>query len=189
MKTRLAATDEAGMADRPRRYARLQQMMVTIAFAVGVIWCIRSFGRTLAFAFGINWILIVWATMLGHIIPLRLPAGYYTTRPFETEGRVYDYVGLRWYQRLFRPMLWSVNPALLRSEPHARETMLEATRDPETGHLLIFVVIAGITLWASASGWWHSVAWLLLFNVLHNVYPVLSMRQIRARLRRRSGYR
>jgi hypothetical protein len=36
--------------------------------------------------------------------------------------------------------------------------MLEATRDPETGHLLIFVVIAGITLWASASGWWYSVA-------------------------------
>lgn len=67
--------------------------------------------------------------------------------------------------------------------------MLEATRDPETGHLLIFVVIAGITLWASASGWWYSVAWLLLFNILHNAYPVLSMRQIRARLTRRAGYR
>jgi len=62
--------------------------------------------------------------------------------------------------------------------------MMSATYDPETGHLLILVVIIGITLWAAANRWWDAVAWLLLFNLLHHGYPVLSVRQIRARLDR-----
>ena len=79
-------------------------------------------------------------------------------------------------------MLWSVNPALLRSQPGARETTIQGTYDAETGHLFIFLVITGITFWALASGWWDTAGWLLLFNLLHNGYPVLSMRQFRARL-------
>ena len=50
--------------------------------------------------------------------------------------------------------LWCVNPALLRSQPAARETMIEHTKDAETGHLFILLVITGITVWALASGWW-----------------------------------
>jgi hypothetical protein len=64
--------------------------------------------------------------------------------------------------------------------------MIRATRDPEAGHLIIFVVIIGIMFWALVSGWWDTVVWLLLFNLLHNGYPVLSMRQVRARLVRRA---
>ena len=121
---------------------------------------------------------------LGRAIP-RLPASYYTTHPFENGGRLYDYLGVRWYRRLLRRILWSVNPALLRSQPAARQTMIRATQAPESGHLIIFIVILGITLWPLISGWWDTVAWLLLFNVLHNAYPVLSLRQVRARLNRR----
>jgi hypothetical protein len=62
--------------------------------------------------------------------------------------------------------------------------MIRATQNPEAGHLIIFVVIAGITVWTLVSGWWDTAAWLLLFNVLHNGYPVLSVRQLRARLDR-----
>jgi hypothetical protein len=60
--------------------------------------------------------------------------------------------------------------------------MIEGTKDAETGHLFIFLLITGITVWALASGWWDSAGWLMLFNLLHNGYPVLSMRQLRARL-------
>ena len=60
--------------------------------------------------------------------------------------------------------------------------MIRATQGPEAGHLIIFIVILGIMLWPLVSGWWNTFAWLLLFNLLHNAYPVLSLRQIRARL-------
>jgi hypothetical protein len=187
------------MTDRPQRDARwspfVSGTLITIGFAVIVVWSARSYGRTVGFAFGVNWILIAWAIWLSRVlesrndawdgISHRLPASYYTTRPFENGGRIYDYLGVRWYRRLLRRVLWSVNPALLRSQPGARQTMIRATQDPEAGHLVIFVVILGITLWALVSGWWDTVAWLLLFNLLHNGYPVVSLRQTRARLNRR----
>jgi hypothetical protein len=62
-----------------------------------------------------------------------------------------------------------------------------STKDAETGHLFIFLAVTGITAWALASGWWDAAGWLLLFNLLHNGYPVLSMRQLRARLNAASG--
>jgi hypothetical protein len=54
--------------------------------------------------------------------------------------------------------------------------------EAEAGHLIILVLIGGITVWAAAHGWWDTVPWLRAFNILHNGYPVLSMRQFRARL-------
>jgi hypothetical protein len=38
-------------------------------------------------------------------------------------------------------------------------------------HLVIFVVILGITRWAFLSREWNAVASLLLFNVSHNAFP------------------
>ena len=175
------------MADQPRHKAAWIRWLIgtalTVTFAVAVVWGARAWGQSIVFAFGVNWVLMMWAIMFAsNVVPLRLPAQYYVTRRFEKAGRLYDLVGVRWYRRLLRPLLWSVNPALLRSERDARKTMIRATENPEAGHLLIFVVISGITLWALVSGWWETVAWLLLFNLLHNGYPVLSMRQLRARL-------
>ncbi len=186
------------MTDRSQHDARwapfVSGTLITIGFAVVLIWIARSYGRTVGFAVGVNWILMAWATSLGRALEsrsgawdglsVRLPASYYATRSFEKCGRLYDYLGVRWYRRLLRPVLWTVNPALLRSERDARQTMIRATQDPEAGHLIIFIVIIGITSWALFSGWWDTAAWLLLFNVLHNAYPVLSVREIRARLQR-----
>jgi hypothetical protein len=160
---------------------------LTVTFAVAVAWGAQAFGRSIVFAFAVNWVLMMWAIMFASsVVRLRLPAKYYVTRPVEKGGRAYDLLGVYWYRRALRRVLWSVNPTLLRSQPAARETMIENTKDAETGHLFILVAIAGITLWAISSGWWDAAGWLLFFNLLHNGYPVLSMRQLRARLNSRA---
>jgi hypothetical protein len=156
-----------------------------VSFAVTLVLGVRAFGRSIVFAFGINWVLILWAILFAsNVVRLRLPSRYYVPRSFEKSGRVYDLLGVRWYRRALRPVLWSVSPATLRSLPSGRDTMIEGTKDAETGHLFILMVITAITVWALASGWWDTAGWLLLFNLLHNGYPVLSMRQLRARLTR-----
>ena len=175
------------MADQPRHKAAWIRLLtgtaLTVTFAVAVVWGARAWGRSIVFAFGVNWVLMMWAIMFAsNVVPLRLPAQYYVTRRFEKAGRLYDLLGVRWYRRALRRVLWSVNPTLLRSQPAARETMIEHTKDAETGHLFILLAITGITVWALASGWWDAAGWLLLFNLLHNGYPVVSMRQLRARL-------
>src|SRR6476659_5110793 len=117
------------MTDRPHRDARwafASGTLITISFAIVVVWSVRSYGRTVGFAFVVNWILMAGAISLGCVLQsrngawdglsVRLPTSYYATRPFEKGGRVYDYLGVRWYQRLLRPVLWSMNPTLLRSQ-------------------------------------------------------------------------
>ncbi len=175
------------MADQPRHQAAwlrwLTGTTLTVTFAVALVWGARAYGRSIVFAFGVNWVLMMWAIMFAsNVVPLRLPAPYYATRRCEKAGRVYDLLGVRWYRRALRRVLWSASPALLRSQPAARETMIERTKDAETGHLFILLAITAITVWALASGWWDTAGWLLLFNLLHNGYPVVSMRQLRARL-------
>ena len=182
------------MAEPPRlkspwlRFLTGAWLLVTLAVAVA--WGARAYGRSIVFAFAINWVLIIGAIVFAStVVPLRLPARYYAVRPFEKTGRLYDLLGVRWYRRALRRVLWSANPAQLRSQPAFRAWMVERTKDAETGHLFIFLVITGITVWALASRWWDAAAWLLLFNLLHNGYPVLSMRQLRARLLAGPGQR
>ena len=179
-------------SDRVRRKAApsvriLTGTLVTIAFAMIVAWTLRAYGRSPAFAFGINWLLMFWAIALAQHVPIRLPAGYYRLRPFEQAGRIYDRAGVRWYRRGMRRFLWTVDPALLRSRPGAREYMIDAAQGAEAAHLIILVIIGAFTVMAAGRGWWEALPWLIGFNLLHNGYPVLSMRQFRARLERRSG--
>ena len=175
----------AQLRHKPAWMRWLTGTVLTVTFAVAVVWGARAYARSIVFAFVVNWVLIMWAIMFAaNVVPLRLPAHYYATRPFEKGGRVYDLLGVWRYRRALRPVLWTVKPALLRSQPGSRETMIEGTKDAETGHLFIFLAITGITVWALTAGWWDAAGWLLLFNLLHNGYPVLSMRQLRARLTR-----
>jgi hypothetical protein len=163
--------------------------LLTIAFALIVLWRVSADGRSLGFAFGINYLLMAWAIPAGLLVPLRFPAPYYAVRRFERTGHVYDWLGVRLYQRVFRRLVWSVNPARLRSEPGVRAMLMQSTYDPDTGHLIIFLVITAIIVRALFYGWWGSAWWLFVFNMLHNGFPVMSMRQIRARLASRADRR
>lgn len=49
---------------------------------------------------------------------------------------------------------------------------------------MIFIVVCGVAVDAVRRGWWDTAAWLLLFNILLNAYPVMSMRHVRARAAR-----
>ena len=88
------------MTDRPQHDARRPPFVIatlgTMGIVIMVVWCARSFGRTVGFAFGINWILIAWAIWLGRILEsqsgawdglTRFPAAYYSMHPFEVSGK------------------------------------------------------------------------------------------------------
>src|SRR5215510_9176428 len=118
------------LARAPRGVRLVVATLITVSFAAIVIWRVGADGRSLGFAFGINWLLMAWAIVTGRFILFRLPSGYYTLRRFEKSGRIYDRLGVRWYQRWFRRFVWSVNPRLVRAGFDARETVMQSTYDP-----------------------------------------------------------
>jgi hypothetical protein len=141
-------------------------------------------------------LVIVWAPMtalgtVSHVLPIRLPEHFHRLRSFELDGRVYERLGVRAAKRLARrgPISWC-NPGL--HVPRDRdaaslERLERKMREAEASHALLFV--AGLATAAVLAGLGCSTgaAWVVVFDVLLNGYPVMLQRYNRARLARRFG--
>jgi hypothetical protein len=55
-------------------------------------------------------------------------------------------------------------------------------REAETDHAIALLVLVAITIYAAMNAWWALAGWLLLTNVVANVYPIMLQRHNRARL-------
>lgn len=168
--------------------SRVGNAVVMVGFVIGATaWTLEMSRRSVAFAFLINWALMGLAFVTWLIVPVRFGRSYYRVHAFERSGRLYEYLGVRHFQRFLRAV-GAMNPWLrYRPGPTASSTLVAATEGSETAHLLIFlmlVVVSGIFV---RRGWWDTAGWLLLFNILHNAYPVLSLRAVRARADRLFG--
>jgi hypothetical protein len=153
--------------------------MAVLIAALGfsaLLWTLSLSRRSIVFAFAINWALMGWAFIVWLVMPLRFGSGYYQVHRFERSGRLYERLGVRGFQRFLRRTgLLGWNPSLRfvsRSGAHA--ALVAATCGPETAHALIFIVLGAVAVDAVCRGWWDTAGWLLLFNILHNAYPVVA---------------
>ena len=147
-----------------------------------LVWTLSISRRSIAFAFAINWALMGLAFVLWLVVPIRFGSEYYRIHDFERSGYLYKCLGVRVFQRFLRRS-GLLYPSLRYARgPSAGATLAAATYGPETAHLLIFVVLGATAADAAWRGWWDTAGWLVLFNILHNAYPVLSLRYIRVRL-------
>ena len=169
------------------RHPSLRALSAVVLLAVAVVaiaWGIEMARRSVAFALLVNVAYMGVAYLLWMLLPLRFPDGYYHVLPFERSGRLHDALGIRGFQRVLRRPSLRLNT----KEPDAPVRLAAATIGPETAHALIFVVVTVLAVdTALRRGWWDTAAWLLLFNVLLNAYPVLSLRAVRARMERLYG--
>jgi Glycosyl-4,4'-diaponeurosporenoate acyltransferase len=123
------------------------------------------------------------------IFAARVPAWYFTVRPFERDGRVYRWIGVRVFRK-FVPDGDVVNRARRRQDRHFRLIRSSAdslawllrTEASERSHLVLMFVGLLSAGYAAYVGW---TAWAMLLtagNLVANVYPVLLQRYNRARL-------
>jgi hypothetical protein len=172
---------------RPGRVRVLGTALLIAILSLGAfVWTLSISRRSVAFAFAINWALMGWAWVVWLVVPIRFGSEYYRVQRFERSGALYESLGVRFFQRFLRRSgLLGLSPSLrYASGPRAGATLAAATYGPETAHLLIFIVLAAAAVDAVSRGWWDTAGWLLLFNILHNAYPVLSLRYVRVRAAR-----
>ena len=118
------------------------------------------------------------------MVPVALPARYHRLRPVETDNHLYRHLGVgafKWL--LFKSGLERLNVSARLSR--GRTGLLEferGIRDAETDHTITFLVMVAVTLFAAMKGWWAFAGWLVLANLVANIYPIMLQRSNRARL-------
>jgi len=144
--------------------------------------------RSVGFAVAVVWLPMTWMGSVSRFVRPRLPAAWHELRAVERDGRVHELLGVRVVKRLLRRGPLAVfNPDLhLPAErtPAALARLDGRMRDAEAAHAIMLAATALLALGAALHGWWGWAAWVLLFDVLVNGYPVLLQRYNRALLAR-----
>ena len=166
-------------------------MLAFIAVTGAVIAVVEACSRTAipifgnpggaVLVYGLSMVL-VWLTR--HVVPFALPPRYYRPRPVENDGRLYRRLGVvafKWL--LFKSRIELLNGSARLSRGRTGLHRLErGIREAETDHAIALLVMLVITIYAGVNAWWALAGWLLLANVVANVYPIMLQRHNRARL-------
>ncbi len=142
---------------------------------------------SLGFALFVNLILMAFFAMLIGLFKPNLSMRYFESGRFEQNGSIYRRVGLKY----FLIMLRLIGSEKLRRETAPLHKDVEAlarfehqTRVSEASHVLVAVCVVVITIYVGFAYGLGSVIWLLVFNLLLNVYPVMLQRYNRPRAQR-----
>lgn len=146
-----------------------------------LIWAMHAFGlRSLTFAFLLNWLSMAWVATSSLVLQVAFGPSYSAIKPFEQDGRFYEHLGIRLFKRLIRrgPLaIFSLHFRLPKEQSVPALRKLESDMcGAETIHVCIFLIMLLFIGYALCRGWLDTAAWLLLFNLLLNVYPVMLQR-------------
>ncbi|HZG66061.1 MAG TPA: hypothetical protein VEZ12_04915, partial [Herpetosiphonaceae bacterium] len=129
---------------------------VTIAVAVGLVAFAHEVGvQSVFFALFINPFLLVWAVAVQRIFRLSFGEAYYRCRSWEQSGRLYRWLGVLIFKRLMASRLWrAFNPDFrFTGRQGGLTAWKQTTRDAETGHALVFMLVLILTGYIGGRGW------------------------------------
>jgi Glycosyl-4,4'-diaponeurosporenoate acyltransferase len=116
-------------------------------------------------------------------VRLPMPAGYFRRSRFERRW-IYELLGIRVFKRLMRSRAYrGINPDFRLSRGRSGFADLAQTMEAaEAAHALVFAIVSTLGAAALLLRWLDAAAWLMLFNVPLNAYPVMLQRYNRLRL-------
>lgn len=161
-----------------------------------LLLCIWSTGFINAghwgFAISVNFIfMIVFTIIFEKLIPPVFLNKYFLPRSFERNGAIYLWFGVKYYKLLLRLIGWE---KIIRKDQiikkHLNSLILYKiwTQRSEAIHLFASIYVFAFTIWI---GWKYSIGdvyWLILLNIIVNVYPVMLQRYNRIRVIRLLRY-
>lgn len=136
--------------------------VATIAAVFLIIWSLDAFGfRSPIFAFLVNWLAMSWIAIVGQVVNYSFPDGYYDIKAFEQTGQVYEFLGIRLFKKLVRRgPLTIFSPTLhfpKRKTVSALRNLDSEMRKAETGHMLIFMLMLLLIIYALLKGWFDAM--------------------------------
>ncbi len=164
----------------------MKVVLIILLAAVSVALMIRYLDITsIACSFALNFVLMFWFTLFESQLKPGLNSRYFQSAPFEKQGHLYRMLGVEAYRAVLTKIGWEKmrqQQTPIKKNLSSLQAYERASRVAETGHLVIGFLVLVLTGYVALT---HSLAearWLILFNVLFNIYPILLQRYTRPRL-------
>lgn len=158
---------------------------ITIVSICTLINYIRMDGFT--FAWALNFLLMLCVLAFTEALKSQLTSSYYNEKGWEQRGKVYEQLGINFFRKL---LVWTGWERLnKKSNPIEKNTkalmhLHYQTKKSELGHIIILFIVLGFNVFVVFKFGVLKSLWLLILNVLLNLYPIFLQRYNRPRIER-----
>ncbi|MDT3402527.1 glycosyl-4,4'-diaponeurosporenoate acyltransferase CrtO family protein [Mucilaginibacter terrae] len=158
--------------------------LVAVAF-IGVFYVLGLKTSMFLFAWQLNFALMAWISVVNAQLKPRLRSSYFDAFAFEQDGKIYAYLGVNWFRRFLVLVGWEkitrknmpVSNSISDIKKYER-----ATRESEYGHWIVAIIVILISIYIYIQYSLVQIIWLMVLNVLFNIYPIFLQRYNRPRL-------
>ncbi len=160
-----------------------------IISTVAVLCYLVKFSKldSLAFAWALNFLLMMSVAIFTDVLKSPLGASYYNQKAWECKGKIYEKLGVNVFRKL---LVWIGWEKLLRkafpikNDSTALIKLHYQTKKSELDHLIILVIVLGFNVYVAVEFGLPKSMWLLILNILLNLYPIFLQRYNRPRIAR-----
>jgi hypothetical protein len=142
---------------------------------------------SLSYSILLNFTLMIWMSIAETLLIPELKSSYFNSNPFESEGKIYKYLGVDFFRKSLVLSGWEKSR---KKETPIRKSLIlleyyeYRTRASEFGHTIIAIIVAIITLYVGMIYSFKESLWLIFLNIFLNIYPIMLQRYNRPRVRR-----
>ncbi len=164
-------------------------LFVIILSTIGFIYfLVRYMGvQGFLFAWVLNFMLMMFVLMFTETLKSTCTSDYFKDKNWEQKGKIYEQLGIHFFRKLLVIVGWEKlnkkeNP--IKNNLAALVHLEYRTKQSELGHLIIFFIVGGFSIYVAIRYSFSASGWLIFLNLLLNFYPILLQRYNRPRLQR-----
>jgi predicted outer membrane lipoprotein len=156
---------------------------------IGAIYALARYIKMdgLSFAWALNFLLMLCVFAFTESLKSQLTSSYYNEKEWEQRGKIYERVGIKFFRKLLVWIGWEklnkkANP--IEKNTQTLMNLHYQTKKSELGHVIVFFIVLGFNVFVAFKFGILKALWLLILNVLLNLYPIFLQRYNRPRIQR-----
>lgn len=133
------------------------------------------------------YLLMLCAFAFTEALKSELTSAYYNAKKWEKRGKIYENIGINFFRKLLVWIGWErlnkkANP--IEKNTKALMNLHYQTKKSELGHVIILIIVLGFNVFVAFKFGILKSLWLLILNILLNLYPIFLQRYNRPRIER-----
>ncbi len=178
-----------GDAKRKQSMKKTFLLILIILLTIASVYALVKYSKvdSMAFAWALNFLLMIYVVFFTEALKSPLTSSYYNEKPWEQRGKLYERFGINFFRKLLVWIGWEKLNKQANPVAKSTQTLMNLryqTKKSEINHVIILFIVLGFNVFVAVKFGVLKSLWLLLLNVLLNLYPILLQRYNRPRIER-----